>query len=83
MITLTAPRQIGPALRRIRKQCGITVNQLVVGSFLTRSCVYRRESTGAISSASLIDHAHVLGFDLALIPQRHPGARPTGTGWPT
>lgn len=31
----------------------------------------------------MIDHAHVLGFDVALIPLRHPGARPTGTGWPT
>jgi transcriptional regulator with XRE-family HTH domain len=26
--------------------------------------------------------ADVFGFDLALMPKRHPGARSTGTGWP-
>jgi hypothetical protein len=26
---------------------------------------------------------HARQADLALIPKRHPGARPTGTGWPT
>lgn len=82
MITLTRSQHLGSVLRRLRHDAGLSLRQLGVRAHISKSGAGKREQQSGMSAAGLIDHAHVLGFDLALIPSRHPGARPTGTGWP-
>lgn len=82
VIPLTSDRQIGPTLARLRRDAGLTVRQLATRLHVSPSGVAKREKSQASYHALLIDTAHVLGFAVALVPQRHPGARPTGTGWP-
>jgi transcriptional regulator with XRE-family HTH domain len=82
-IPLLSDRQIGPLLRRLRKREGLTLEQLGARVHLTRKGVWNRElNSRAITAGALLDTAHALGFTVALVPQRHPGARDTGTGWP-
>jgi transcriptional regulator with XRE-family HTH domain len=82
VITLTAERRLGPLLRRLRLDAGLTVRQAAALMHVSRSAVAKREASHGMPTDTFAHAAHVLGFDLALIPRRHPGARPTGTGWP-
>jgi transcriptional regulator with XRE-family HTH domain len=83
MITLTRERHLGRLLRDLRRDAGLTLRQLGAQAHVSKSAVSKREVNRSVTTAALIDHAHVLGFDLALIPKRQRGSRPTGTGWPT
>lgn len=84
MITLLSERHAARLFRYFREQAGLTRRELARRLFVTGTTISKREQ-GAHGYATdvLIDTAHVLGYTVALIPQRHPGARPTGTGWPT
>lgn len=83
MITILSRRHAAHLFRHLREQTGLTRRELATRLFLTPKTVGDREcQVRTIIADEAIDHAHVLGFQLALIPQRHPGARPTGTGWP-
>lgn len=83
MITLTRGRPLGPILRNLRLDAGLTLDQLADGTHLTRSGISKRENRPSCTVGALVDHSRALGFDVALVPARHPHARPTGTGWPT
>jgi transcriptional regulator with XRE-family HTH domain len=75
------------ALRRLREDLGITQKQLAallhVATYTVR---YRENGRIGITTEALVQTAHTLGHDVVLIPHQvastHPGARPTGTGWP-
>lgn len=82
MIPLTTDREIGPTLRQLRQNAGLSVRQLAARVSLSPSGIAKREQSHANYVGILIEHAAGLDFRLALIPQRHPGARDTGTGWP-
>jgi transcriptional regulator with XRE-family HTH domain len=84
MIQLASYHQLGPILRRLRQTAGLTQAQVAEQSFVTKKAICARELHGTATTAgALIEHAAVFGYDLALIPSRRPGARTTGTGWPT
>ncbi len=83
-IRITSGLHVGGLIRRLRHDAGLTLDQLARRVHVTRNAASKRElRSPSLAVAVLVDTAHVLGYDLALIPKRHPGARPTGTGWPT
>lgn len=82
MITLTRQRQIGPMLRQLRLSGGLTIRQVARRAHISPNGVHKREASNAGYLDMLVEHAQVLGYAVALVPQRHPGARDTGTGWP-
>lgn len=83
MITILSRRHAAQLFRHLREQLHLTRRDVAARLFVSTKTVANREHAvyGVIPDEA-IDHAHVLGFRLALIPQRHPGARDTGTGWP-
>lgn len=83
MITILSERHAARLFRYFREQAGLTRRDLGARLFVSNVTVANREyGVRGIATDALIDTAHVLGFAVALIPQRHPGARNTGTGWP-
>lgn len=93
MIAVIDDAQVRELFRHLRDYRGLTRDQLARLVHVDRRTVNGRE-TGAqgYTVRALTDTARVFGYrlallpehgDLALIPKRHPGARPTGTGWPT
>ncbi len=82
MITLTSEREIGPTLRALRHGAGLSIRQLSIRARLSSSGVLKREQRPGGSVGALIEHVRPLGYTVALMPQRHPGTRDTGTGWP-
>lgn len=83
MITILSERHAARLFQHLRQQLKLTRRDLGGRLFVTGTTVAKRErGEHGIATDALIDTAYVLGFDLALIPARHPGARPTGTGWP-
>lgn len=84
MITILSRRHAALVFRHLREQLDLSRRDVGARLFVSAKTVGDRErQVRTIVADEAIDHAHVLGFDLALIPARHPGARPTGTGWPT
>lgn len=84
MITILSRRHAGQLFRHLREQLHLTRRDVADRLFVSAKTVANRErAVRAIIPDEAIDHAHVLGFRLVLIPERHPGARDTGTGWPT
>lgn len=82
MIRLTSDRRLGTLLRLLRTDAGLTIRDLAAKTQSSPTGICRRENRNGITAWGLIDHARALGFDVALIPARHRGGRPTGTGWP-
>lgn len=82
MIRLLTGRHLGQCLRRLRHNAGMTPEGLAHRLTMSRSGVLRREQIGFLPADALITHVNALGYRVALVPARHPGARPTGTGWP-
>jgi transcriptional regulator with XRE-family HTH domain len=82
-IVLLSERHAARLLRHFREQLGHTRRAIGSRMFVSAKTIANRETgTHGIATDALIDHFHVVGFDLAIFPSRHPGARPTGTGWP-
>jgi transcriptional regulator with XRE-family HTH domain len=83
VITILSERHAARLFRHFRETARITRRDLARRLFVTGTTVAKRENgEHGYATDALIDTAHVLGFAVALVPQRHPGARPTGTGWP-
>lgn len=82
MIPLTHRQPVGPVLRRLRLESGLSVRRVAAAAHLSPNGVLKREKSTAGYIDMFAEHARALGFDVALIPARHPHARPTGTGWP-
>lgn len=83
MITIISERYAARLFRHLREQRRLTRRELAARLFVSNVTVSNREhGVRGYATDALIDTAHVLGFDVALVPSRHPGARPTGTGWP-
>lgn len=83
MITIVNRRQAADVLRHLRRGHGLSQLQLAERIFADQGTVSHRErGHNDIPIYALIDTARVFGFDLALMPSRHRGARLTGTGWP-
>lgn len=82
MITLTRHHHLGEQLRALRELAGLTTRQLGAAAHISKSAVSKREHSSGITANALVEHVGPLGYDVALIRRVHPGARPTGTGWP-
>jgi DNA-binding XRE family transcriptional regulator len=69
-VRLTSGRNLGPLLRRLREEAGLTGDQLGARIHLTRRGICARELHGsALPVGALIETAHALGYRVALIPQ--------------
>lgn len=83
MITIVSRRHVATLFRRMRLYREMTQIELGRIVHADRKTIRDREVHRlGLSTETLLDTAAVFGFDVALVPQRHPGARPTGTGWP-
>lgn len=83
MIVVRSGRHAAQLVRHLRERAGLTRRQAAARLFVSHKTVCNREHAArSLSTDDLIDHAHISGYDVALVPARHPGARPTGTGWP-
>lgn len=83
MITILSGRHAGQLFRHLRAYHEMSQRELGWRIQTDQRTISARESGhGGMLTDALIDTAAIFGFNLALIPQRHPGARPTGTGWP-
>lgn len=83
MIVIASEREIGPTLRRLRLDAGLSLRQVARLAHVSANGVQKREASRASYLGMLVEHVGALGYAVALVPARHPGARPTGTGWPT
>jgi hypothetical protein len=83
VIAVISRRQLADVFRHLRLAHGIGVTELGRRVYADRGTIYDRESGRyGFHTEALIATAAVFGFDVALMPKRHPGVRPTGTGWP-
>lgn len=69
VIRLTDRRGIGHILWRLRTDAGISLDGIAHRLGISRSGAGRREALGFLPASALIEHAHALGYDLALIPR--------------
>lgn len=83
MITLTPGLPVGPTLARLRAAAGLSTRRLAAAAHISPNGVLKREKSNPGYIDMFVEHVGALGFDVALVPARHPHARPTGTGWPT
>ena len=82
MIPLINDRQIGPLLRTLRHNAGLSIRQLSIRTRISPSAIQKREQRTAGYVGILIEHVRPLGYAVALVPQPRSNARDTGTGWP-
>lgn len=75
-------RHLAAEFRRMRLNRKLTQHDLAQRLYVHQHTISVRENHARLDLAAIIDTAAVFGYDLALVPSRHPGARPTGTGWP-
>ena len=72
VIRLRSGRHLGPMLRRIRLDLGLTLDTVGERAHITRKGVCNRELHGvALPAAALIEHLDALGYDV------HAVRRPT------
>jgi transcriptional regulator with XRE-family HTH domain len=69
MITITAADPIGPLLRRLRVDAGLTVRDVARRTHLSRSGVAKRESSTAGYLGALVETVNALGYDVAIVPR--------------
>lgn len=83
MITIVNRRHAARVFRYLREARHLTRRDVADRLFVSAKTVANRERCElGMTAEVLLDTAHVFGYTVALVPQRHPGARPTGTGWP-
>jgi transcriptional regulator with XRE-family HTH domain len=75
-------RHLAASFRQMRINRKLTQRQLAERLHVTSKAVGYREGRALLDVDVVLETAAVFGYDLALIPKRHPDARPTGTGWP-
>jgi hypothetical protein len=70
LIMLADGHNLGPLLRNLRHDVGLTLDEVGRRAYITRKGVCNRELHGvALPAAALIEHANALGYDLALVPR--------------
>jgi hypothetical protein len=83
VIAVISRRQLADVFYHLRRAHGYGVAELGRRVYASSDTIHNREvGITGIHTDALIDTAAVFGFDVALMPKRHPGARSTGTGWP-
>jgi DNA-binding XRE family transcriptional regulator len=75
-------RQLAAAFRQMRINRKLRQQDLAEKLFVHQHTISVRENHARLDVGAVIETAAVFGYDVALIPQRHPAARRTGTGWP-
>jgi len=75
-------RHLAKSFKRMRLTRKLTQRELAERLYVHQHTISVRESHARLDLDAIIDTAHVFGYEVALVPQRHPGARSTGTGWP-
>lgn len=71
------------AFREMRRNRKLSQSQLAAQLHLSKNAiVYRESGRFHMDIDAVLRTASVFGYNVALIPERHPGARDTGTGWP-
>jgi transcriptional regulator with XRE-family HTH domain len=84
MITIRSRRHAAQIFRHLREAQGITRLGLARRLHVSPRTIEDREThRNGIPTDALIDTAAHFGLDVALVPARRRGVRPTGTGWPT
>lgn len=83
MITIRNSQHLARIVRHFRETAGLSRRDIADRLFVSQKTIGERErGQHGWDTDSTIDIANVFGYDLAFIPQRRPGRRPTGTGWP-
>jgi transcriptional regulator with XRE-family HTH domain len=83
VITIRNAQHLARLAQHLRQAAGLTRRDIAARLFVSPTTVANRERGAyGFDTDTLVDVAHILGFDVALIPQRRRGVRPTGTGWP-
>ena len=75
-------RHLAAEFRRMRINRKLSQRELAERLFVHQHTVCSRELHARIDLDATLRTAAAFGYQVALIPARHPGARPTGTGWP-
>lgn len=84
MIPVRSSQHLRRILVHFRENNGMTRRTLGERLFVTTKTIANRElGQHKWDTDSVIDVAHLFGYDLMLMPQRPPYRRYTGTGWPT
>lgn len=60
---------VGPLLRELRHRAGLSLRQLAPLAHVSKAGLSKREQRGGLTVGALVDHARVLGYDLALLPR--------------
>jgi DNA-binding XRE family transcriptional regulator len=75
-------RHLAASFREMRINRKLTQRQLAERLHVHQHTVSYREGGALLDVGVALETAAAFGYDLALVPKRHPDARPTGTGWP-
>jgi DNA-binding XRE family transcriptional regulator len=75
-------RHLAKAFRQMRITRKLTQRQLADRLCVHQHTISTRENRAQLDITAAFETAHAFGYAVALVPLRHPGARPTGTGWP-
>jgi transcriptional regulator with XRE-family HTH domain len=80
---VTDRHQMRAEFRQMRLNRKLSQRELATRLNLSKNAiVYRESGRFHMDLDAVLRTAQAFGYNLALIPARHPGARPTGTGWP-
>lgn len=81
--TIMSSRHLGQLFRHFRDTRGLTQQQLADRLWLNVKTIAHREvGKQQMLVGELLRTAGAFDYDVVLQKRRHPGARPTGTGWP-
>lgn len=82
MITIRSRQHAAQVFKHLRQGQDMPRTTLARRLYVSSKTVANREQgVAGLSTETLIDTAHALGFTVALLPSQRPGT-PTGTGWP-
>jgi transcriptional regulator with XRE-family HTH domain len=77
VIDLTNDRELGPLIRRLRHDAGLSLVQLAKRVHLSKGGQSKREiDSRAMTAGALIETAHALGYRVVLQPAVTPAAHP-------
>jgi transcriptional regulator with XRE-family HTH domain len=87
MIQLKDPTRIGPTVAALRRMSLASQRDVADHIGMDPARLSDWERGHAVPTLPyLVPALGYLGYELHIVPEpeeRHPGARPTGTGWPT
>ena len=80
---ITDRRHLRATFRHMRQNRRLTQTQLAEQLHVAPKTVgYRESGRTHLDIDAVLQTANAFGYDVALLPQRCPDSRPTGTGWP-